>query len=210
MPAVLLVHGLYVNGWDMRLLGQRLNEAGFSTHYFSYPSMRNTPMENAAGLNAFIKELNLDAVHLVGHSLGGLVIRYLFATYPAQPPGRVVTLGSPHNGSSAARSLERLGLRGLLLGKSAERGLLDTTPPWTDARDHGVIAGQLRLGLGCLLPGIPSPSDGTVTVAETKLEGITAHVTVNTSHFGLLLSPLVARETVRFLQHGCFETATTH
>jgi hypothetical protein len=55
------------------------------------------------------------------------------------------------------------------------------------------------------VPGIPRPNDGTVAVSETMLDGMTDHVTLPVSHFGMLLSSAVARQTVNFLRHGRFQ-----
>ena len=48
-------------------------------------------------------------VHLLGHSLGGLVILRCLERYPMAQPGRVVFLGTPAAGSRAARRLGAVG-----------------------------------------------------------------------------------------------------
>ena len=63
--------------------------------------------QNAAALQVFLRTLPAGTVHLVAFSLGGLVVRALFHFYPQQHPGRIVTLGTPHNGSLAAQRLVR-------------------------------------------------------------------------------------------------------
>ena len=68
----------------------------------------------------------------------------------------------------------------------------------------GVIAGTVRFGLGLLVPGIPEPNDGTVTVSETMLAGMTDHVTVSTSHTGMLFSKAAADQTIHFLKYRHF------
>jgi triacylglycerol esterase/lipase EstA (alpha/beta hydrolase family) len=40
---------------------------------------------------------------LIGHSLGGLVARYYARRYPARAVRRIVTLGTPHHGTTLAR-----------------------------------------------------------------------------------------------------------
>jgi triacylglycerol esterase/lipase EstA (alpha/beta hydrolase family) len=42
-------------------------------------------------------------ITLVGHSLGGLVLRYYARRYPAPAVRRIVTLGTPHGGTVLAR-----------------------------------------------------------------------------------------------------------
>ena len=201
---VVLVHGLYLNGADMTLLKHRLEQSGFRTRRFSYPSLKSTPRESAMDLQTFAESLPDPVIHFVCHSLGGLVVRHLFDAYPEQRPGRIVTLGTPHNGSSAALRLLRYKGGRLLLGKSIQHGLKGDLPSWQGTHELGSIAGTLRLGLGMIIPGIPRPNDGTVAVSETRLEGMTDHIELPVSHFGMLLSQRVAVQTARFLQYGHF------
>ena len=193
-----------MNGPDMFLLRRRLRQAGYTIHQFTYPSLKRSPRENAVALQAIVQAIPADTVHFVCHSLGGLVVRHLFHDHPQQVPGRVVTLGTPHGGSAAAAQLARSRTGRRLLGRSIDDGLLGEPPPWRPARELGSIAGDLRLGMGLLIPGIPSPSDGTVAVSETQLEGMRDHVIVHASHFGLLFSKRAAVCVVRFLKTGSF------
>jgi hypothetical protein len=67
-----------------------------------------------------------------------------------------------------------------------------------------MVAGTLPLGLGQFLGRFDGPSDGTVALAETRLEGIADHLVVRTSHTGLVLSPHVAQAVGMFLRDGRF------
>ena len=202
----MLVHGLWMNGMDMGLLRKRISKAGYPTYRFAYPSMRRCPSDNAHRLQTFAADLDAERVHYIAHSLGGLIIRHLFHLYPEQPPGNIITMGTPHQPSSAARQLMKTRAGRLLLGKSISGGLLGEAPPWRDQHHPlGVIAGSLRLGLGMVVPGIPRPSDGTVAVEETRLEGMEDHITLPVSHFGMLLSGRVAEQTLCFLRQGRFD-----
>lgn len=194
-----------MNGWDMSLLRRRLEQAGFTCRRFAYHSMRSTPLENAMDLNAFLLTLEAPVIHLVAHSLGGLVLRHMFHEYPGQRPGRVVTLGTPHQPSSAARSLADFPLTRILLGKSTVNGLLGNTPPWHGEHELGSIAGDMRLGLGLIIPGVVQPGDGTVAVAETHLDGMKDHSVVHATHTGLLMSKIAADQVIHFLRNGRFQ-----
>jgi pimeloyl-ACP methyl ester carboxylesterase len=199
-----LVHGLWLNGLDMILLGRRLQRAGFLTQQFFYHSLQSSPAENAKALQVFLQKIKSEKVHFVCHSLGGLVIRHLFYHFPDRRPGRIICLGTPHQISSAAKTLSQLSLGRSMLGRSIEQGLIGNVPPWRKSSELGIIAGNLRLGLGLLIPGIPLPSDGTVAVQETLLEGMTDHIILPVSHFGMLLSSRVAEQTTHFIIHGKF------
>ena len=202
--AVVLVHGLWMNGLDMKLLKRRMSHAGYHTLQFTYPSINNNPLDNAGLLNEFLNSIQNETIHFVCHSLGGLIVRHLFHAFPEQRPGRVVTLGTPHQPSKAAIQLNKTFLSGSLLGKSIERGLLGNAPPWRSHNELGVIAGDLSLGLGLLIPGIPKPNDGTVAVEETRLQGMKDHKIIHASHFGLLLSSEACNCARHFLSHGMF------
>ncbi len=189
---------------DMTLLRKRLEHAGYTTKQFSYPTVRNTPLENAMDLNAFVAKINSPTVHFVCHSLGGIVVRHLFHEYPDQKPGRIVTLGTPHKPSSAAQQLSRFTPTCMMLGKSTINGLLGNIPPWNGSNELGSIAGTLRFGLGMIIPNIPKPNDGTIAIEETKLDGIQDHIILSASHFGLLLSRKAVNQTLIFMQQGKF------
>lgn len=201
---VMLVHGLWMNGMDMLLLRRRLRRAGYRVRRFSYRSLTNTPRENARALHAHITSLDDPVMHFVCHSLGGLVIRHLFDEFPHQRPGRIVTLGTPHRPSHAAQQLYRFTPGRVLLGNSICDGLLGSVPDWSGSHDLGSIAGDLQLGMGLFIPGIPKPNDGTVAVAETRLEGMRDHATIHASHFGLLLSREAENHIESFLETGSF------
>ena len=202
---MVLVHGLWMTGLEMGLLRRRLRRCGLTPYRFHYPSLGDTIAGNATRLDAFLGGLPEPTLHLVGHSLGGLVIRRLFQDFPERRPGRVVTLGTPHTGSHVARRLRRGPLGTLLVGRAGEDGLLKGLSPWPGVPELGSIAGRLALGVGWLIPGLPRPNDGTVAVAETRLDGMADHIAVPASHMGLLVSREAARQTCRFLQHGRFD-----
>jgi len=186
----------------MELLRRRLCSHGFAAEIFRYASRRER-LEVAAERLAARLSTTTGQLHLVGHSLGGLLIRQLLLRYPDLPPGRIVTLGTPHQGSGSARWLgaRRWGRR--LLGE-AHTPLCGEPPPWRENRPLGSIAGDLPVGIALFLPGLARPHDGTVTVAETRLEGVTDHRVVHASHLGLLFSRAAAAQTAHFLRHGRF------
>ncbi len=201
---VVLVHGLWLTAASMWRLGQRLRTAGFVTHQFGYPSTRRSPRANAQMLAGYLRRLGEGPYHLVCHSLGGLLARHLLELEPHAPVGRLVLLGTPQHGSRVAQAMvDWPGVR-VLLGQSVEAGLLGELPPWRGQRELGVIAGALPVGVGRVLCRLPAPHDGTVSVAETRLEHMSDHIVLPVSHTGLLLAASVAHQVEHFLTNGRF------
>lgn len=204
-PAVVLVHGIWMTGHEMAYLGRRLTRNGFNVYRFPYPARAATIAEHAARLGEFAARLPEPVVHFVAHSLGGRVVwHWLNGGSARRKPGRFIALGTPFLGSRVAARLARHRWGRWLLGRGGEDGLLAAVHVAGDMPAIGIIAGAWPYGVGRLLCRFREPNDGTVTIAETRLPGIAAHLTVNTSHLGLLFSPDVARNVVAFLATGDF------
>ena len=199
-----LIHGLWMPSQAMGLLGRRLAACGYRPLLFGYPSLRADPRQNAERLYRWIRALGVPRLHLLAHSLGGLVVLQLFHSYPEPPPGRVLLLGAPVQGSAVARRMNSLALTRPLLGRSATEALLEGAPAWRGGRDLGVIAGTRGPGLGTLVGGLARPNDGTVAVAETRLRGASAALELKVGHSGLLVDRRVAQAACRFLRQGRF------
>ena len=208
--AVILVHGIWMNGAEMWRMRQFLTAAGYICHTFKYSSLRASPQENAERLQHFVETVNAPVKHFVCHSLGGLVTLHLFDQYPIQKPGRIVFLGCPVNGSGVAQRLYSRRFTRWMLGRSVEHGLLGDRPVWRKSRDLGIISGTMPLGVGLFVGGLESPHDGTVTVEETYLGGATDAITLPVSHTGLLISATVATQVVTFLRAGKFGDEATN
>lgn len=205
METIVLVHGLWMSGLEMRLLHRRLQIRGYRVYQFRYRTVGRDLQGNAERLNNYLtKHVEGETVHLVAHSLGGLVVRCLLQDFPVQRPGRVVTLGSPHQGSYVAQRACRNGVLLRMLGMSLP-ALLGKVPAWDGRRDLGSLAGSLSMGLGWLFRGLPRPNDGTVAVSETRLEGESDHVVLHASHIALLFYPSAAHQVDHFLRQGHFD-----
>ncbi|MGD8497654.1 MAG: alpha/beta hydrolase [Chromatiales bacterium] len=203
--SVVFLHGIWMTGLELGLLRRRVRRCGFDCHQFRYHSVLRSPQETAARLDEYLRDIDADVVHFVGHSLGGLVLMHLFDRYPLQRPGRVVLLATPLKGSAVAASFGRYFFTRPLLGRSILRGLLGDAPRWKGLRELGMIAGTRGVGLGMMIfGGLEHPNDGTVAVAETRSPEINAHLMVPYSHFGMLMAEPVAALTCGFLKEGVF------
>lgn len=204
-PTVVFVHGLFMTGIEMSLLRSRVARAGFGTSRFRYRSTAGPLADHAASLARHCAERG--RVHLVAHSMGGLVVLRMLCDHPGVAVGRAVLLGSPVLGSAvAARAAARPRMR-RLLRFAAEGELVERGARWNARCPVGVISGTRPIGLGRLLGGLEGPNDGAVSVAETRLEGAADHLELHHSHAAMLLSRRLAREVVAFLRDGRFARA---
>lgn len=202
---VILVHGLWVHGAVMALMRHRIARCGYRTASYSYPSIRLTLTENAQRLAHYCRGLVAGPLHFVGHSLGGLVILRMLERVPELAVGRVVLVGTPYGDSFSARRLARLPGGRAALGRSMAEWMRERKPDRLLQHEIGVIAGTLPIGLGRLVaPGLPTPNDGVVTVAETRLPAMRDHIVININHTGMLLSSAVVRQICAFLRSGAF------
>ncbi len=206
-PNVLLVHGILMNPLEMRFLGRQLEKSGFNVHYVYYQSVLKTPAENAHVIHKKINQLDLPDLHIVAHSLGGIIIMHLFDQFNDVPNGKVVMLGSPVNGSWIAQKVHTWPVVSPILARSMPNALSgEDVPEWNSKRDWGMISGTRNQGLGLLTGGLPDKGDGTVLLKETIHPKQTAQININTSHTGLLFSKEVASLITTFLQTSRFKT----
>lgn len=202
---VVIVHGLWMHPIMMYPLGRYLTQYGFDTKQFYYPSIRYSIADNAKRLHTFLRSINNHTIHFVGHSLGGLVIRQLFHDFSIQQAGRIVTLGTPHQGSQVAKTAARFTPGRLLLGKSIQAGLLGDIPDWQGQRQLGNLVGTAPLGLGRWITPLPLPNDGTVSIEECQLANATDYLALSVSHTHMLFSQQVAEQVAIFLRKGYFQ-----
>ena len=68
----------------------------------------------------------------------------------------------------------------------------------------GVLAGTRSLGLGRVVPDLPRPNDGVVSVAETRLPGAADFIALPVAHSEMLVSRRCAGQIAAFLDTGRF------
>lgn len=202
---IILLHGLHMHAWAMQPLAKQLARHGFCSHCFGYYSMLEPLWRHSERLNHWLlgRFEPTEPLFMVGHSLGGLVIRDFLSRYPDWQIPKVVTLGTPHNGSLSAKRLVKY--LPTFIGKSYQTGLDGFAPALRENVALGSIAGNLSAGLGkVVLPKNVSDNDGTVLISETILPNQSDHIILPVSHTGMIFDVEVANQVAYFLNNWRF------
>jgi pimeloyl-ACP methyl ester carboxylesterase len=204
---IILVHGLWMTGSEMSLLKRRLRVHDFEVHQFRYRMLTKTLDHNCAKLKDFIESHAAERLHIIGHSLGGVLALQTLQAYPDLPVMSVICLGSPLVDSAAGRRASLNGAGRIILGKTLPEAVFEAPlGAWRGPQKVGVIAGTRGFGLGNFVGNaLPKPNDGVVALVETCLPGIEYHLEVPVSHAGLVLSAKVASQCGWFIRHGHFQ-----
>ena len=206
---VVLLHGLARTSHSMEDLQRTLGEAGYQVVNRNYPS-RQYPVAELSDM-AITPALEACAPestrHFVTHSLGGILVRYYLQKHELPQLGRVVMLGPPNQGSEVVDALSEIpgftwlnGPAGLELGTEAK-----DIPQQLGQADFsvGIIAGTQSINL-ILSTMLPNPDDGKVSVASTKLKGMSDHITLPVTHPFMMQDEQVIAQTLHFLRYGHF------
>jgi pimeloyl-ACP methyl ester carboxylesterase len=106
---ILLIHGMVDNRAIFTVLRRRLRRRGFGRVVsLNYSPMTNDIRAAAGDLSGAVEELvartGYERIHVVGHSLGGLIARYYVQRLGGdQRVHTLVTLATPHEGTLPAR-----------------------------------------------------------------------------------------------------------
>lgn len=109
--SIILLHGWGLNAASFWWLRAQLRRRGYGpVSIFRYRT-RGVPIEAAAEQlrQLLARQPATQPITLIGHSLGGLVGRYYLRRYPSQGVRRLITLGTPHQGTRAAWRLLGVG-----------------------------------------------------------------------------------------------------
>ena len=219
---VILIHGLWRHGVVLQPYQRWMRAEGFAVRRFSYRSWRDGMAANLGALSGFIQKTLGAVIHLVGHSLGGLLALELLARAHDPRIRRAVLLGTPSAGSYCGSRISKTPVLCALLGKTVKdwAGFKDgaedsvenrfgakfgaTGPALSPSVEIGVIAGSRGIGFGRLVPGLPRPNDGLIAVDETFLAEAKDSIVLAVNHSGMLVSRSCARQVAGFLRCGSF------
>ena len=200
---VVLVHGLWMPALALLPLQRRLSARGYRVRRFGYPSLRGNLASHLAALAREVKAGD-ERVHLVGHSLGGLLILSLLAREECLRIGRSVLMGPPCMGCHCAAKLIAGRWLAPAVGSTLTEWLSLPRPVPPPEAVVGVIAGTRSIGIGRFFSGLPRPNDGIVALAETALPEARDSVVLNVNHSGMLLSGGCVDQVASFLERGRF------
>ena len=209
---VVLLHGIAGFALILKSMEWGLEEEGYFVANVTYPSLAE-PMEALAveaveeGLERCEAE-GLTRIHFVTHSMGGILVRLYLSQNKIRGLERVVMLAPPNQGSQFADFIGASPLRKVYepevlaqLGTGEESVTRRLGPPTFEL---GIIAGTRNLRK--LLPGTPiEPSDGVVTIDETRASGMKDFLLLPVTHTSIVWNDEVQRQTAYFLRNGQFD-----
>ena len=209
---VVLLHGIAGAPVWLKRLEWSLERQGYEVHSIAYPSTR-LPLERLARehLAPAVERIKVAPgrkIHFVTHSLGGLLLRQYLRERTPGNLGRVVMLGPPNQGSEIADWLKSNWFYKLVLGPGGQQ--LGTS---TNDFPHqlgpvnfplGVIAGDFSLN-PVFSRRLPGPDDGKVSVASTRVDGMSDFLVTRSSHTWLIWKRPVIDQVVAFLDAGQFQ-----
>jgi len=208
--AVVLLHGFMNNSLVMTYLGSKMSAEGYKVYHFNYKT-RHYSEKTLNDLDKLVSKVKESEIYLVGHSMGGLVIRNYIHKEEFKDRvskiKRVVTVATPHNQSLTAHKITKT-LKGFL-GTAGEAGLTKDIGKWTSSIPLGCIAGLYKAkwnaNLFLMFHKMKTPNDGTVFLDEAILENCHDSVIIEGSHTGLLFQKNVAKQIVNYLNKGTFD-----
>lgn len=215
---VVLQHGLWRSAGSLWKLERALQAHGYEVLNVSYPSTEASIAEHAARLRPQVlaawqalgpgpKEL-----HLVGHSMGGLVLRALAQGEGMPAPTTMVTLGTPHGGAVLVELRRDLWLFRLLMGSRAALEMAPRAPFLAGLRPPAFPLGTIVGGRGDQRgwhDAIPGDDDGTVAVAEAGLQGAADSIRVPVGHTRISFDDRAILQVLAFLKERRFRRDQT-
>ena len=158
------------------------------------PELQNSLEAHAGRLRqelSLARQQTAAPVHVIGHSMGAAVARCaLVAMDLTDWEGRFVMLGPPNHGSPVAARCSRIvGCPAAVRELSSRQGSFVRNLPAGPLPQTGIIAARL---------------DYLIPLGNTRLEGVSDHVVVNTIHKTLPFSRQVSQLAGRFLESGSF------
>lgn len=213
---VVLVHGLWRSGFAMRSIADDLEDYGFHTVRIDYPS---TEMEIPQLAEAFIsdgveqcQQAGAKNIHLVTHSMGGILARQYLQNHTLPQGSRVVMLSPPNQGSDLSKKFS---------SNSWYRWLVGPAGASLTQNDNGIINQLLEVDepIGVIAAyrnwslwpesWLPSPNDGTVSVKNMMLKEMDDVILVKSGHATMRYKEEIHHQIRHFIKTGGFDHRPT-
>ena len=194
-----LLHGMGRTSLSMIALDKALRENSYHTCNWNYNGFRKTINEIAEEFTILLKRFAehpfVDQIHIVTHSLGGIITRRsLSKNWHSSKIHRIVMLAPPNQGVEIANLMSPF-LAWLLIPLSELRpsplGLLSTIAP-VNCCEIGIITGS---------------HDSIVSRSEAELLEAKSYKELSTNHTFIATDEQVIRQTLIFLREGLFSGA---
>jgi pimeloyl-ACP methyl ester carboxylesterase len=193
--ALILIHGLGAHWLVMSPLARRLQSQFGRIINWSYSSLWS-PIERhcqqvSEQLQLLDDDPEVERIHLITHSMGGIVARLTLASRIPTKMGRMVMLAPPNTGSHVARSLAPVLGRicpPLIQLSDAQRSFVASLPP----------PSQIEIGI------IAARNDFLVAEPRTHLSTEKEHIILPGMHSSLVWRQETAEQVAAFLNSGKF------
>ncbi len=193
--ALILIHGLGAHWLVMSPLARRLQKQFGRVINWSYSSLWSRIESHGQKITEQLHQLDddpkVERIHLITHSMGGIVARLALAKRVPTKMGRMVMLAPPNTGSHVARSLAPV------LGRLC--------PPLVQLSDElqSFVAllpppGQIEIGI------IAARNDFLVAEPRTHLPTEKEHIILPGMHSSLVWRQETAEQVAEFLMSGKF------
>jgi Predicted acetyltransferases and hydrolases with the alpha/beta hydrolase fold len=208
---VVLIHGYNKDESDMFPLKSNLIDLGYNCVTINFPTRFGTLGDCSNVLQSELSKMlpsmsKQQRIHLVGHSMGGLIIRSYLARSSFPNLGRCVLIAPPNSGSKLADLAQKVVppvskvFKPLIDLKT--NGTQISKPVSFPCPEIGIIAGnKSNLFLGIFLH---NENDGRVEVDSTKLEGMKDFIVKRYGHKEIHHKYDIAILIDNFLRNGRF------
>jgi pimeloyl-ACP methyl ester carboxylesterase len=203
----LFVHGMgrsTLSGWQLLA---RLRARGITPHAFGYAATFQDFASISKRLVTRIHALSTDGEYvLIGHSLGGVLLRAAVAALPpgTPQPRRIFLLGSPIKPARLAQKLQRNWIYRVLAGDCGQLLASQTRMAQIEPCSTPTIS---ILGVtgwkGRMNPFQGEMNDGIVSVSEASAEWIAEEIRIPAIHTYLPSNSLVSRIILERIATPC-------
>jgi triacylglycerol lipase len=213
---VILLHGMGRMKASMRKVETYLHDNGYETINVNYPTTKEPIEELSDNLQRCVETYCIDTtkrVHIVTHSLGGIVARY-YLTGNSLPEGsRVVMMAPPNRGSEISDKLLNFPPYEWLNGPAGMQLTTDSSSIPNSLADNPSVEIGILTGTKSNDPWFnhlfSGEHDGKVTVESAKLDHMKDFKLHPVTHTFIMKSDAVVEDIYHFIKHGRFTAASS-